>query len=68
MSLSFGFAFPAWRSINGSAPPMPGFPFIVLSSDDTPYIVNNGVADSDGANYNVIDVVLDSNGNSYIPI
>jgi hypothetical protein len=56
------------RAGGGISPPDPGPPWIVLASDDTPYIVSNTVLDSAGVSYNVVSPVLSSNGTSYNPI
>lgn len=50
------------------AGPNPGPPWIVLTSDATPYTVDEEVLDSAGTSYYVVETVLTSGGTSYSPI
>ena len=50
------------------AGPNPGPPWIVLTSNGTPYTVDEVVLDSAGTSYYVVETVLTSNGTSYSPI
>jgi hypothetical protein len=50
------------------AGPNPGPPWIVLTSDGTPYSADAVVLSSNGTSYYVVETVLSSNGTAYSPI